>query len=70
MEHLDDIQDLFLLNEDEDPNLNSAPEEQEEELIEQKLEAENIKSTIRLDYKLATIEERSELVNRIVAATP
>jgi hypothetical protein len=70
MEHLDDIQDLFLLSEDEDPNLNSAPEEQEEELIEQKLEAENIKSTIRLDYKLATIEERSELVNRIVAATP
>lgn len=70
MEHLDDIQDLFLLSEDEDPNLNSAPEEQEEELTEQKLEAENIKSTIKLDYKLATIEERSELVNRIVAATP
>ena len=70
MEHLDDMQDLFLLSEDEDPNLNSAPEEQEEELTEQKLEAENIKSTIKLDYKLATIEERSELVNRIVAATP
>ena len=70
MEHLDDIQDLFLLSEDEDPNLNSAPEEQEEELTEQKLEAENIKSTIKLDYKLATIEARRDLVDRIIASTP
>lgn len=38
--------------------------------IEEQIINENIAQTIKLDYKLKTVEERSELVNRIVAATP
>lgn len=56
---------LDLLPSDED----SAPA-QEEDIIEEKIESENIKPTIKLDYKLKTCEERAALVNRIVELTP
>lgn len=46
-----------------------APE-QEAELIEHKIEEENIQPTQKLDYKLKTCAERAELVNKIVAQTP
>ena len=46
-----------------------APE-QEAELIEHKIEEENIQPTQKLDYKLKTCAERAELVNEIVAQTP
>lgn len=46
-----------------------APE-QEAENIEEKIITEDIKPTIKLDYKLKTMEERASLVNRIVESTP
>ena len=64
------IQDLLQLDEaDQCENDESAPE-QEAELLEQKIEEENIHPTLKLDYKLKTCEERAELVNQIVARTP
>lgn len=64
------IQDLLQL-EEADPRENdeSAPE-QEAELLENKIEEENIQTTLKLDYRLKTCVERAELVNRIVAQTP
>lgn len=38
--------------------------------IEEQIISENIAQTIKLDYKLKTMEERRELVDRIIAATP
>lgn len=58
------LQDILPLD-DED----SAPE-QEEEIIENKIEEENIAPALKLDYKLKTCEERADLVNRIIAQTP
>lgn len=46
-----------------------APD-QEAENIEEKIITEDIKPTIKLDYKLKTMEERASLVNRIVESTP
>lgn len=64
------IQDLLQLDEaDPCENDESAPE-QEAELLENKIEEENIKPTLKLDYKLKTCAERAELVNRIVEQTP
>jgi hypothetical protein len=51
---------MDLLPSDED----SAPA-QEEDIIEEKIESENITPTIKLDYKLKTCEERAALVSRI-----
>ena len=44
--------------------------EQEDELIEEKILIEDISAPIKLDYKLKTIEERRDLVDKIVAQTP
>ena len=57
-------------NDDEQEHTDMAPEQQEIENIEEKLENENIQTTIKLDYKLKTTEERAELVSRIVESTP
>lgn len=46
-----------------------APE-QEAEILEEQLINENIDTVIKLDYKLKTCAERSDLVNKIVAQTP
>lgn len=62
------IQDLLQIDE-LDLETESAPE-QEDDLIEEKIVAENIQTAIRLDYKLKTCEERAELVNKIVDQTP
>ena len=71
MENLDpNIQDLLCIDEAETYiNDDSAPE-QEEEILEDKIEQENIKPVLKLDYQLKTCAERAELVNRIVAQTP
>jgi hypothetical protein len=58
------IQDLLQIDE-LDLETESAPE-QEDDLIEEKIVAENIQTAIKLDYKLKTCEERAELVNKIV----
>jgi len=55
---------------EEDPDTEDSAPEQEAEVIEEKLLEENIESTIKLDYKLKTCEERADLVNKIVAQTP
>lgn len=55
---------------DLDTSFLEAPEQEEEELIEEKLITENIQPPIKLDYKLKTIEERRDLVEKIVAQTP
>lgn len=44
--------------------------QQEDELIEEKILIEDINAPIKLDYKLKTIEERRDLVDKIVAQTP
>ena len=44
--------------------------EQEDELIEEKILIEDISAPIKLDYKLKTIEERRDLVDKIIAQTP
>lgn len=55
---------------DLDTSFLEAPEQEEEELIEEKLITENIQPPIKLNYKLKTIEERRDLVEKIVAQTP
>ena len=60
------LEDEDLLPEEEEEE---APE-QEADVIEEKLETENINTSIKLDYKLKTPEERARLVDRIVAETP
>ena len=55
---------------EDDPDTEDSAPVQEAEVIEEKLLEENIESTIKLDYKLKTCEERAELVNKIVAQTP
>lgn len=55
---------------EEDPDTEDSAPAQEAEVIEEKLLEENIESTIKLDYKLKTCEERADLVNKIVAQTP
>ena len=52
---------------DLDTSFLEAPEQEEEELIEEKLITENIQPPIKLDYKLKTIEERRDLVEKIGA---
>lgn len=46
-----------------------APE-QEAELIEEQIAAENIETAIKLDYKIKDMDERAALVDRIVKETP
>ena len=60
--------DSLLLIEDSDQD-NLAPE-QEAELLEEKLITENIDTPIKLDYKLTTCADRSDLVNKIIENTP
>lgn len=48
----------------------AAPEEQEADIIENKIEEENIQTAIKLDYKLKTCEERADLVHKIIEQTP
>ena len=59
----DEFLDEIPLDEEEAPV-------QEADIIEEKILNENIQTTIKLDYKLKTMEERNELVNRIVESTP
>lgn len=65
------LQDLLPLD-DADPELDDedAAPEQEADQIENSLEEAQIVPTLRLDYKLKTMEERSELVARIIEQTP
>ena len=63
------IDDLLQLDEAADLDDDQAPE-QEAEMLEDKIEEENIQPALKLDYKLKTCEERAELVNKIVAQTP
>ena len=65
-----DIQDLLQLEEADPYNNDESAPEQEAELLETKIEEENIQPTLKLDYKLKTCAERADLVNRIVAQTP
>ena len=44
--------------------------ETEDEVLEDKIQEENIQTPIHLDYSLKTMEARNELVERIIAATP
>lgn len=60
------MEDLFLLPEELDEDI----EQEESELLENKIEEENIDAPIKLDYKLTTCAERAALVERIVAQTP
>ena len=71
--NLDDYTPLNLLPLDEaDPELDEedAAPEQEADQIENNLEEAQIVPSLRLDYKLKTMEERSELVARIIEQTP
>lgn len=63
-EYLETDNDLLPFEDEE-----TAPE-QEQDTIEEKIITENIQTTIRLDYKLKTMEERAALVTRIVESTP
>ena len=63
-EYLETDNDLLPLEDDD-----AAPE-QEQETIEEKIVTEGIQTTLKLDYKLKTMEERAQLVNRIVEETP
>ena len=47
-----------------------APEQEAEDTVEEKLADENINPTIKLDYKLKSMEERAALVQQIVDRTP
>lgn len=58
-----------LLRYEEDPELDAAPE-QESDTIETQLEEAQIDAPIKLDYTLKTCEERAQLVERIVQASP
>lgn len=42
----------------------------EDELTQEKLDAENLSTPIKLDYKLKDIEARRDLVEQLIAATP
>lgn len=64
-----DFDDLLQFDEAADPDDESAPE-QEAEILESKIEEENIQPALKLDYKLKTCQERADLVNQIVAQTP
>ncbi len=64
---MDDLINTDLLPDDD--NDESAPE-QDDEAIEEKLATEEIPTTIKLDYKLKTKEERNQLVTRIIESTP
>lgn len=63
-EYLETDNDLLPFEDEE-----AAPE-QEQDSIEEKIITEDIQTTIRLDYKLKTMEERAALVTRIVESTP
>lgn len=67
MEELDLFDDLLI---NEDPVLDDAAPEQEADDIEEKIITENIQTTVKLDYSLKTCEERTALVEQIVARTP
>lgn len=66
------IQDLLLSDESDDIDTESddAAPEQEADTIENNLEEAQITPSLRLDYKLKTMEERAELVDKIIAQTP
>lgn len=53
-----------------DELLDEITDVDEADHIEEQIINEDIAPTIKLDYKLKTIEERSALVERIIAATP
>lgn len=71
MDNYSPLQDLLPLDE-ADPELDDedAAPEQEADQIESNLEEAAIVPSLRLDYKLKTCEERSELVARIIEQTP
>lgn len=46
-----------------------APDD-DAETIEEKIVTENLSPVIKLDYKLKTVEERRDLVDRLIAQTP
>lgn len=54
----------------DDSDQETLAPEQEAELLEEKIINENIDAPIKLDYKLTTCAERSDLVNKIVERTP
>ena len=62
---IDCAEDYLIYDEDDEE---AAPLE-ESDALETKISEENITQTIKLDYKLKTMEERAELVNRIVEST-
>lgn len=65
------LQDLLQSDEaDPDIEIDEAAPEQEADIIENKIEEENIQQTLKLDYKLKTCEERAELVAHIIENTP
>ena len=47
-----------------------APDQEESELIEEKIEEAQIEPALKLDYKLQTCAERADLVNQIIERTP
>lgn len=63
---LDKTKTLFSLEAEEA----AAPEQEEQDSLEAKLEQDEIVQTIKLDYTLKTCEERAALVHRIVNQTP
>lgn len=54
----------------ETENILTAEEESEANAIEESLQQENIKPSIKLNYQLKTAEERVALVNQIIESTP
>ena len=70
LDKLNEIQDLLHLNEDLDELEDDSSIEQEKDNLEQQIEEENIQTTIKLDYKLKTCDERAQLVTRIIESTP
>lgn len=64
------IQDLLQLDEADPCENEDAAPDQEAELIENKIEEENIQPALKLDYKIKTCEERASLVHRIIEQTP
>ena len=54
----------------EDDELDEMAPEQEEEQIEDKINENNIETSLKLDYSIKDINERAALVDRITRETP
>ena len=67
---MEELYPLLHLDEEDQCETDELAPEQEAEIIEDKIGAEDIQPALKLDYKLKTCEERADLVHRIMAQTP